>query len=75
MAPVHEPLDRVGVGDVERQRDGFAARGTDLVDQLLALVDAPGAQRDREAAAGELDGRRGADPGRRAGDDRGPAVG
>ena len=53
--PVHEPLDRVGVRDIERQRDGLAARGSDLVDQLLALVDTPGTQRDREAVGGKLD--------------------
>ncbi len=74
-SPVHEPLNGFGIGDVQRQCDGFASGGTDLVDQLLALVDASGAQRDREAAAGELDGRRSADPGRGAGDDRRPAVG
>ena len=71
---VHEPLDRVGVGDIERQRDGLAAGGPDLVDQLLALLHPAGAQRNREAASGELGCRRGADTRRRTGHDRGPAF-
>ena len=71
---VHEPLDRVGVGDVERQRDGFAAGGTDLVDQLLALLHPAGPQRNGEATSGELGCRRGPDTRRRTGDDRRPAF-
>ena len=51
-------LDRVGVGDVEGQCDRFAAVGTDLVDELLALLDAAGSQRDRETASGEFGRRR-----------------
>ena len=71
---VHEPLDRVGVGDVERQRDGLAAGGTDLVDELLALLHPAGPQRNGEAASGELGCRRGPDTRRRTGHDRRPAF-
>jgi len=60
---VHKPFDRFGVRDVQRQRDGLATAGADLVDQLLALVDAPSAKRNREAARGKLGRGRGADSG------------
>ncbi len=71
--PVDESLDRVGVGDVERQCDRLAARGLDLVGQFLALVDTPGTQRHREAMGGKLDRGGRSDARRRARDDRGSA--
>ena len=58
---VHESLDRVGVGDVERQRDRLTAAGADRLDDLLALLDAPRAQRHRKAVSGKLDGGGGSD--------------
>ena len=53
---VHETFDRVRVGDVEGKRDRLAAVGTDLVGDVLALLDAACAQRHRKAMRGELDG-------------------
>ena len=55
----HERRHGVGFGDVERKRDRLATAGADLFGDLLALVNAPGAQRHREAVRGEVDrGRR-----------------
>ena len=51
-----ERLHRVGVGDVEVEADGLAAVGADLADEVVELLDAAGAERDREAARGEFDG-------------------
>ena len=70
---VYESFDRVGVGDVERQGDRLAAVGADLLDDLLALLDAPRAQRHRKSVGGKVDGGGRSDTRRCAGDDRGPS--
>ena len=57
------------------EADGLAAVGADLADEVVELLDAARAERDREAAGGEFDGGGFADAGRRAGDDGGPAFG
>src|SRR6202035_5456876 len=64
---VHESLDRLRIGDIQRERYRLAAVGADLVDVLLALLDASGAQRNGKAMGGKLDGRRGTDARRRTG--------
>ncbi len=46
---LRERVDRGLVGDVERVRDRLATRRPDLLDDLRALVDPPGTERDREA--------------------------
>src|SRR6202011_1775077 len=71
---VHESLDRLRIGDIQRERYRLAAVGADLVDELLALLDAAGAQRNGKAMGGKLDGRRGADARRRTGHDGRPAF-
>ena len=53
--PVHETLHRVRVGDVEGKCDRLTAVGADLVDELLALLDAAGAERHRKAMRCQLD--------------------
>lgn len=75
LGPVDELLHRVGVGDVQRQRDGFTALGPDLLGQRLAFVDPPGAEGHREAAGGQFGGSGRADAGGGAGDERRPAGG
>ena len=57
------------------KRDGLAAVGADLADELVELVDAAGAEHDGEAAGGELDGGGLADAGGGAGDDGRSTVG
>ena len=74
-AAATKDFDRVGVGDVEVEADGLAAVGADLADEVVELLHAAGAERDREPAGGKFDGGGFADARRRAGDDRGPAVG
>ena len=54
-------VDRIRVGDVEVYGDGLATVGLDLIDDLLALLHAAGAERNRKAMGGKLDRRRGAD--------------
>ncbi len=53
---VHETLDGLRVGDVEGQGDRLAPVGADLVDDLLALLDAPCAERHRKAMRRKLNG-------------------
>ena len=70
---VHESFDGIGLGDVERQRDRLTAAGADLLDELLALLNAPRAQCHRKAMRGKVDRGGRSDARRCAGDDRGPA--
>src|SRR3954454_8014025 len=70
---VHKAFDRLRLRDVERQCNGFTAISTDLVDDLLALLHPPGAQRDRKAVSREFDCGGRSDARRRAGNDRGSA--
>src|SRR5262249_34219832 len=57
------------------QGDGLTAVGTDLLGDLLALLDSARTKRHRKAVRGKLDGGGRADTRRRAGDDRGSAGG
>ena len=71
----HERLHRVGVGHVEVEPDGLATFGADLADEVVELLDATGAECDREAARREFDGGGFSDACRGACDDGRSAVG
>ena len=58
---MYETLDGLRVGDVEGEGNCLAPVGADLVDELLALLDAPGTQRHRKTMRRKLNGGRRAD--------------
>lgn len=58
---MHEILDRICVSDIEGQRDGIAAIGANLLDDLFTLLHPPRAQRIRKAMGGQVDRGGGAD--------------
>lgn len=50
-----EGFHGIGIGDVQRKRDGLTAVGADLLDELGQLIHAAGAQRDRKTPTGQFD--------------------
>ena len=67
-------IDSVSVRS-RREREGLAAAGADRRGELLAALDAPGAEHDGVPGCGERSGGGRADAGGRAGDDGGAALG
>ncbi len=76
--PLHglceQPLDRILVGHVGRDREGGATLGADRVAQRLQPVEPPRRQHHRDAGAGEGGCDRPADARTGTGDDRDPPL-
>ena len=72
---LRERLDAVPVGHVQGRDDRLATGGPDPASDLLELLRPTGPEGDREPGRGEDLGGGRADPGRRSGDHRRPAVG
>lgn len=64
-----EGFHGIGIGDVQRKRDGLTAVGADLLDELGQLIHAAGAQRDRKTPTGQFDCGGRSDARRSPGDD------